>query len=123
MMIGGRFVKNKISEDTFELFREIIEDEEYLEMFQADSDGVILGPFFSRNTLLKGRLHEKLLEQHVLPPQILGVELWKIILDTGGLEGLKQVWEELFDDEIAYYMRLKDPYCFDTSDEYLCAPL
>lgn len=123
MVIGGRFLDEKIPEDNEESFMEFLEDEGYLELFCADSFGVTLGQFFSRNTLLKSRLYEKLFHQHIVSPSRLGIELWKTIINTGGLEGLKEVWEELFDDEIAYYMRLEDPYCFDISEEYSCAPL
>ncbi len=97
----------------YELYTDIIGRHRFDVMFDSVDNRVVLGNFFSRNSKMRDSLSEVLERQKLLPPQVLGAELWKIILNHGGLTTLLNIWEEIFQLDIAYLMRLQDPYCLD----------
>jgi len=97
------------------LFEEIVSNGGYTVIFQADGSDFCLGPFFSRNVVLRDSLNtylNSIKDQDVSPFEV-GEALWSIISRNGGLKILFEIWDDLFQMVIRYEMQLVDPYSLD----------
>ena len=94
-------------------FFDIVLKDGYLNLFNSTQDKISLAPFFSRQSELRSRLIGILEQQDVVPAIPMSQHIWKAIKDTGGITNLRDIWEELFEEDIKIQMLKMDPYCFD----------
>lgn len=109
------YTNQRIPKRSRSLFEKIVSNGGYTTLFQADGSDFCLGPFFSRNSVLRNSLNAYLesVEDEDVSPFEVGKALWSIISCNGGLRALFEIWDDLFEAVIRYEMRLADPCSLD----------
>lgn len=99
----------------------LVTEYKFLTMFVGLGDSVHLGPFFSKQSELRTRLVDILEQQDQIPAIPISQKIWRAITDTGGIDNVRDIWDELFEEDIKIRMLVKYPFCFDVDIESILA--